>query len=275
MNEKVKMELTNIEKTLLIPLWSRAKETETINPIINDKMSCEIVKKLEYDFSDIEKNSTLLKRLIFVVRAKTFDNAITNFISKYPKSAIVNLGAGLDTTFFRLDNEKLNWYNIDLPEVIKLRKKLLPQSNREKCIGKSFLDFSWFNDIKKDYDNVLFIAGGLFAYYDEENIKKFLNNLAKSFPNAEIIFDAPSSKSNNIKANRAIKKYNLGNVELKLAIKNLEVLQRFSPYIEIKDHFGFFEKISRKKEWGILNNMQMALNDLFHISNFYHLRFKN
>ncbi|EPS50207.1 O-methyltransferase domain-containing protein [Clostridium botulinum A1 str. CFSAN002368] len=91
---------------------------------------------------------------MFVVRAKTFDDAIKNFISKYPNSSIVNLGAGLDTTFFRVDNENLNWYNIDLPDVIELRKKLLPESDREKCIAKSFLDISWFNDIKKDYDNV-------------------------------------------------------------------------------------------------------------------------
>ncbi|NFR58916.1 class I SAM-dependent methyltransferase [Clostridium botulinum] len=75
-------------------------------------------------------------------------------MSKYPNSAIVNLGAGLDTTFFRVDNGNLNWYNIDLPDVIELRKKLLPESNREKCITKFFLDVSWFNDIKKDYDNV-------------------------------------------------------------------------------------------------------------------------
>ncbi|BDB02215.1 class I SAM-dependent methyltransferase [Clostridium botulinum] len=275
MNNKVKVELNNIQSTLLIPLWSRAKETEISNPIINDQIAYQLVKKLDYDFSVIEKNSTLLKRLMFVVRAKTFDDAIKNFISKYPNSSIVNLGAGLDTTFFRVDNENLNWYNIDLPDVIELRKKLLPESDREKCIAKSFLDISWFNDIKKDYDNVFFLAGGLFAYYDEENIKIFFNNLAKDFPNSEIIFDAPSSKSNNNRTNRAIKKYNLGNIELKLAIKNLKTLQEFSPYIEVNDYFGFFEKIKRKKEWGIINNIQMTLNDLLHISNFYHIRFKN
>ncbi|MBY6800074.1 hypothetical protein EXM98_04435 [Clostridium botulinum] len=164
---------------------------------------------------------------------------------------------------------------IMVTDVIELRKKLLPESNREKCIAKSFLDVSWFNDIKKDYDNVFFLAGGLFAYYDEENIKVFFNNLAKEFPNSGIIFDAPSSKSNNNGTNRAIKKYNLGNIELKLAIKNLKTLQEFSSYIEVNDYFGFFEKINRKKEWGIINNIQMTLNDLLHISNFYHIRFKN
>lgn len=275
MSDKIKVELDNIQRTLLIPLWSRAKETEMTTPIINDQISCELIKKLDYDFSEIEKNSTLLKRLLFVTRAKTFDNAIKDFISKYPNAVLVNLGAGLDTTFFRVDNGKLNWYNIDLPDVIELRKKLLPESDREKCIAKSFLDISWFNDIKKHYDNVFFLAGGLFAYYDEESIKVFFNNLGKNFPNSEIIFDAPSSKSNNNRTNEAIKKYNLGNIELKLAIKNLKSLQGFSPYIEVKDYFGFFEKINRKKEWGILNNIQMTLNDLFHISNFYHIKFKN
>lgn len=149
MNDNIKVELDNIERTLLIPLWSRAKETEMFNPIINDQIACKLIKKLDYDFSEIEKNSTLLKRLLFVTRAKTFDKAIKEFISKYPNAVLVNLGAGLDTTFFRVDNEKLNWYNIDLPDVIELRKKLLSESNREKCIAKSFLDVSWFNAIKK------------------------------------------------------------------------------------------------------------------------------
>lgn len=168
----------------------------------------------------------------------------------------------------------LNWYNLDLPDVINLRKKLLPENDREHCIAKSFLDVSWFNDIQKDYDNVFIMAAGLFAYYDEENIKFLFNHLAENFPNSEIMFDAPSSKTLNDKTNKSIKKYNLGNIELKLAIKNLNSLKKLNPYIEVKDYFGVFEKIQKQKDWGLINNIQMTLNDLFHISNFYHLRFK-
>lgn len=157
------------------------------------------------------------------------------------------MGAGLDTTFSRVNNGILNWYNIDLPNVIELRKKLLPESDKEKCIAKSFLGISWFGDIRKDYDNVFIFTGGLFAYFDESDLRKFFNNLAKKFPNSEIIFDAPSSKFRNKITNKAIKKYNSSNVELKLAIRNIESLEKFSPYIEIKSYFGFYEKVKKRK----------------------------
>lgn len=273
MEFKVKVQLNDVENTLLIPLWNRAKESEMSNPIIKDKIAYELIEKLDYDFSIIEKKSTLLKRIMIATRAKTFDDKIKDFLIKYPNATIVSLGAGLDTTFFRVDNGRVNWYNIDLPNVVELRKEILPISNREKSIPKSFLDISWFKDIKKEYDNIIFIAGGLFAYFEEEDIKGFLNNLGENFQGSEIIFDAPSSKAGNNKTNKSIKKYHLGNVELKLAIKNIKHLKNFSSYIEVKDYFGFFEKVDRRREWGIMNNIKMTMNDIFHISNFYHIKF--
>lgn len=275
MNEKIDINLQDIEKTLLIPLWSRAKESELSNPILVDTTARDLINKLDFDFSSIENNSTFLKRLMFLVRAKIFDDTIKNFISKNNNIAIINLGAGLDTTFNRVDDGTLDWYNIDLPNVIELRKKLLPSNYREVSIAKSFLDYSWIGDIEKKYNKILFIAGGLFAYFDKNVIKEFLEKLADNFPNSEIIFDAPASKTSNSKANKNLKKYSVNNVELKLAIKNIKELKELSTNIEIIDYFSFFEKIKLQKEWGILNIIKIKVSNMIKISNFYYIRLIN
>lgn len=275
MSNKININLSDIEKTLLIPLWSRAKESELSNPILVDTTANDLINKLDFNFSTIENNSTFLKRLALLVRAKTFDDTIKDFISKNHNIAIVNIGAGLDTTFNRIDNGTLDWYNIDLPNVIELREKLLPANPREKSIAKSFLDYSWINDIEKTYNKILFIAGGLFAYFDKNVIKELLEKLAANFPSSEIIFDVPGLKSGNNKANKNLKKYSLNQVELKLAIKNIEDLKEISKAIEVVDHFSFFEKTKLQKEWGLSNIIKIKLSNMMKVSNFYHLKLIN
>lgn len=275
MNKKIDINLQDIEKTLLIPLWSRAKESESYNPILVDTTARDLINRLDFDFSSIENNSTFLKRLMFLVRAKMFDDTIKNFISKNNNIAIINLGAGLDTTFNRIDDGVLDWYNIDFPNVIELRRKLLPYNCREVSIAKSFLDYSWIDDIEKKYNKILFIAGGLFAYFDKDVIKEFLEKLAKTFPNSEVIFDAPASKASNSRANKNLKKYSVNNVELKLAIKNINELKEMSQNIEIIDCFSFFEKVKIQKEWGKLNIIKIKISNMLKVSNFYHIRLVN
>ena len=56
------------------------------------------------------------------VRTEILDNATKAFIHKNPDSVIVNIGCGLDTRYSRLYNGKIRWYDLDLPESIKLKE---------------------------------------------------------------------------------------------------------------------------------------------------------
>ena len=44
-------------------------------------------------------------------------------------------GAGLETSFYRNDNGKTIWYEVDLPNVIEYRKEILKQNERH-CFAK-------------------------------------------------------------------------------------------------------------------------------------------
>jgi len=123
--------LTGIPKTLMIPR-SRANETSSPNPIIRDEHAVEMVKQIDYDFSQFDRE--WMTQLFVVIRTEILDGSVKDFIDRHPAALIVNLGCGLDTRFFRVDNGKTRWYDLDLPELIRINKLFFEETDRYKMI---------------------------------------------------------------------------------------------------------------------------------------------
>jgi len=199
--DKIKIKLSGVSKTLLIPLWGRAQLSKEHSSLINDTKAVEIVEKIDYDFSTFDYDFSTFGTipfesdlpLLLALKAKQFDEKIKAYIAEHPRSSMVNIGAGLDTTFYRVDNGAIQWYDLDLPAVIELRKQLIPETNRTTCIAKSFLDPSWCKDIKNTEDGVFMTAGGVLPLIQEAQVKQFFSLLADNLPGNEIVFDAQST----------------------------------------------------------------------------------
>ena len=191
MSEKIAVDLGNVQKTLFLPLWGRAFESKKEKPLLVDRTALEIIEEVDYDFSVMAKKIRELTQIAWIMRSICVDEGVKAFLGKYPMATIVNLGCGLDTTFDRVDNGTLAWYDLDLPDVISLRRRFIKETERRKFISASFLERSWLNDIQVA-ENVLFIAAGVFYYFEENEVKGFLVRLADSFPGSEILFDVAS-----------------------------------------------------------------------------------
>ena len=102
---------------------------------------------------------------------------------------MVNLGAGLETMNRRLHYPATQFYSVDFPDVIKLRKEILGEAENETQIGCDMTDLRWTEamDVKKP---VIFIVSGVFQYFYPEAVTKFLAELKAVFQNAEMVFDA-------------------------------------------------------------------------------------
>jgi O-methyltransferase involved in polyketide biosynthesis len=131
--------------------------------------------------------------LLLALKAKQFDDKIKAYIAQHPRASVVNIGAGLDTTFYRVDNGLIHWYDLDLPAVIELRKQLIPDTDRTMCIAKSLLDPSWCKGIKNVEDGVFITAGGVLPLIQREHVEQFFSLLADNLPGSEIVFDAQST----------------------------------------------------------------------------------
>lgn len=197
---KIKINLSGLPQTSLMPLYGRAKISKNFGSLFNDAKAIELVERMDYDFSAFDKVVVDYFWFVYAARAIQFDTKVKAYIKEHPKASVVNLGAGFDTAFFRVDNERIFWYDLDLPEVIELRKQLLPETSRTTCIAKSFLDPSWCQDIKTE-DGVFLIAAGLFHYFDETTLRQFFSLLTDSFSDYQIVFEAESKSSIEIDGN--------------------------------------------------------------------------
>lgn len=127
------MNLTKVSRTLLLPLIGRAT-----NNILHDDEAKRILKFYHNDMVSYTKFCENNKySFIWCARALFFDREINAYLTLNPKATIVSLGSGLDTTFYRVDNGLINWIDLDLSEVIELRKKLLTKNNQIKNIACS------------------------------------------------------------------------------------------------------------------------------------------
>lgn len=182
--------LKTYSRTCLPILYARARETLDPHGRIRDPKSVEIMKRLDWDFSDLG-NVSLLQESI-AIRTELFDRACLRFVAAQPNAAIVNLGAGLDTRFTRVNNGKIHWFDVDLPEVIDIRKELFTETDACTFIPGSVLDDAWMRLIPKDKP-LLFIAEGLLVYFEEDQVRSLMGRIADSFPGADLLVDGTSA----------------------------------------------------------------------------------
>ena len=202
-HDKVKVELSGIPATMLGCLRSRAQLSKEYNSLFYDAKAIELVERIDYDFSrsdmpfediwfSISRKINLPQFFLGTLRAKQFDEKAKAFITDHPRASVVNIGAGLDTTFYRVDNGLIHWYDLDLPAVIDIRRQLLPEPDRVTYIAKSLFDPSWCTDIKHTENGVFLISGGVLGWFNKSEVEQFFSMLADHFPDSEIVFDAIS-----------------------------------------------------------------------------------
>ncbi len=270
MQDKILLELGNVQKTLLLPLWGRAVETRKDKPLLIDKTAVEIIDKIDYDFSLMTVNINEVSRMGWIMRSLHIDKTIKAFLEKHPKAIIVNIGCGFDTTFNRVDNGLLKWFDLDMPDVIEVRKHLIPESGIQKYISSSFLDEEWLKTLKPD-DNILFIAAGVFYYFEENQVKGFFRKIADLFPESEVVFDTSSTLGIKMANKMVIKKSGLDEKSfLKWGLKNASVLEMWDKRIKILEEYDLFKDVRN-----IFKNKIVAfISDALKMQYMVHIKFR-
>ena len=181
--------LNAVSQTLLIPLYFRAMESQRPDALVRDPKAVELVGQLDYDFSGVQRLKD--EQVNYLLRMREFDRLARAFLAEHPDGVIVDLGCGLDTHFERVDNRHVEWYGLDLPEVIELRKELLDETPRSHFIGCSVLDFSWMDALNSQAGKpILFLAEAMLVYLEEADVKRLVQALAERFPGAELVCEA-------------------------------------------------------------------------------------
>jgi len=274
MSEDFSLDTDTIEETMLGPLWARATYSKLYPEILDDQHAIQIIEKVDYDFTEISNYLGEWRSLGLLVRAKGFDEAIKKYIENHPNSTVVNIGCGLDTTFSRVDNGSINWFNLDLPGAIKFRNQYITESPRNQNISKSAFDYSWMNDIEFTPENgIIFFAGGFVYYFEKEEIRKLITTMAKKFPGGEFIFDGISKLAIKVINKRARKAGS--NLRLHYEIGDpTNEFSKWSKNIELIDWYTLWTRTPINPNWSEQSLKMLKVAKRFKTGKIIHLKFK-
>lgn len=185
-----KIKLSGVPETMIQTLYARAKESRRQNHVIYDGKAIEMVGQLDYDFSKADADKMMSQGVI--ARTYLLDKMVGEYIAEHKNATVINIACGLDTRYYRVDNGKLRWYNLDLPETIAVRQKFLPESGAVSQIAKSAMDVSWVECIEKRNAPVLVIIEGLTMYLSEDDVKKILGIIDGNFTDVTVFMETMS-----------------------------------------------------------------------------------
>lgn len=183
--EKVPVRLGDVQETLLIPLYGRARDSRARRSVLGDVRAAELVDLIDYDFGRFGGPSLPGS----VLRASIFDTWVRRFLEAHPDGTVVELGCGLSTRFERLDNGRVHWFDLDLPDSIELRRTFFGDRERYTMVRGSVLDTGWFDQVAAAPGPYLLLSEAVLLYLAEDEVETAVRRIAQRFPGATLAFD--------------------------------------------------------------------------------------
>jgi O-methyltransferase involved in polyketide biosynthesis len=237
--------LNGVAETLFITLYLRAMESERPDALIRDEKAVELVRQISgdglYGFSRIKLlHLNAPNKLVIILRSRQFDRYTLDFLKRYPTASVVHIGCGLDTRFERVDNSQVEWYDLDLPEVIEVRRKLFgEEGERHHLIGCSVLENAWLNVVNAQKQRLfLFMVEGVSMHLTKAQNKSLVKMLYEHFSEAELVFDAYSPFHNWV-SNIQTARFGFHTYWGTWSGKEIE---RWGDGIRLLDEWGFFDQ---------------------------------
>lgn len=254
---KYHIEKNTVQETLVIPLFGRLVCSEHFPELFSDPEAKRICDSLDYDFDEkrkkMESPAGLFGALEVAQRQYDLRCEVEAYLKGHPKAAVVNLGCGLDDTFSKVDNGLCRGYNLDLPDVIKVRNELLPSGDREENLACDLNEHAWMEQI--DFSNgAVFFAAGVFYYFKTEDLKKLFAAMAKHFPGSVLAFDACNERGAQLMRKTWLKEAGITDVSAFFSLEDPDELKSlgFSSvssksymrgYRDIYQNVGLFHKV--------------------------------
>jgi len=188
------IQLGQVQESLLVPLYARALDSLKKRPILKDPKAVEMVQSIDWDFRRFNQ----WRRVVgCTLRTAMYDEWVKDFLSRHPHGTVVEIGAGLNTRFERLDNGTLHWFDLDLPDTVELRRKFFTDSGRRVTLAASVLDRGWMAVVRESPGPYCFVAEAVFIYLTEPEVKAALAQIAANFPRLSIAFDTGTLRAIN------------------------------------------------------------------------------
>jgi len=243
MPENTYPNLSGVAETLLMTLYIRAMESQRPDALIRDEKAVALVTQMSYNFDRVRQvHMDEDDKVGVILRNLEFDRQVRDFQTRHSDVVVVHIGCGLDSRFERVDNGQVEWYDLDLPEVIELRWKLFgDEGERHHLLGCSVFEEAWLETLSAYRQRpFLFLAEVVFVYFTGAQVKSLLLRLLDRFPGAELAFDACSPLHVWV-ANHQTASAKL-NAHLQWGIWHGQEMEKWGEGIRLLDEWGFFDQ---------------------------------
>lgn len=267
--KKINVGLAGVPETMLVPLWNRSAEVGRADALINDPLSADLVRRIDYDFRGRfgEPNAT------HAIRARVCDDLVRSFMARHPGAPVVALGEGLETQFWRVDDGSVPWVSVDLPEAISARRQLLPEHPRNIAAEGSAFDTAWFEAVPKG-GPVFVSAAGLFMYFERAQVVDLLRALVRHFGQGELFFDTipPWFSRKTLKGWSPTRFYTFPPMPFALSLAALDDFTAEVPGLSVISALTYAEPFPRRMPFfALLSRVRMARDHM--APGLIHLRF--
>lgn len=281
--EKIRpLTLSDLSATMLLTLFARAAEAESSSPILVDEQAVVLRDQLlpliargegklcrQLAVGDLP---TMLVRTM-ALRGRHFDQQTRDFLRRHANGVIVNLGCGLDTRFQRLDDGRLQLYDLDLPPVIAVKRRLVAETERYLLVGSSVLDFGWMEKVGDGERPYLFLAEGLFMYLPAEKVKELVLALQERFPGCELVGEVFNARwlqgwRGRMVNNKMQRQLSMGEGAMfQSGLHHSAEMEGWGPGIHFLDDWSYFDEDDPKmgilrlfRHWDWLRKMQWTVH---------------
>jgi O-methyltransferase involved in polyketide biosynthesis len=189
---KEQVRLGAVQETLFITLAARAAQSQRKHPVLRDPRAAELLRSIDYDAAKYGRRSG---GFFTVLRTAILDFWIRGFLTAHPEGTVVELGTGLNTRFDRVDNGRVHWLDLDLPDTIELRRKFFADTERRRMVTASVLDEDWLPAVERSPGPYFFVAEGVLVYLPEDQVTAALSRIARRFPGAMVALDTYPRRS--------------------------------------------------------------------------------
>lgn len=250
------LDLNDLCKTSLIPLWVRWKDFQSNEPILSDKFSFDILENSNFDTSVFDKVNPFVKKyteLGIIIRETIFDNYLNYALSQNPNSIIINLACGLDARHKRIKSYQ-KWIDIDLEQIINIKSNIFKNDNYEQIIHDMF-QLQWIKNLHPK-QNYIIMCEGTLMYFSEEKILSLINKINKTIPSNVMILEIMGSLGKN-RIHPFVKRLQLANKYL-WGISNLNWFRKNN--LQLIEYSSFLDY--HQKKWGLIGNLVNLSNIL-------------
>ncbi|MEU7480319.1 class I SAM-dependent methyltransferase [Lentzea sp. NPDC042327] len=183
-----KITLTGAQETMLATLYGRALDSERAASVLHDVEARRAVDRIDYDFT--RTGMTTTSAVGVAIRAKVLDDWTADFLRRTPSCTVLHLACGLDTRVHRLDRpDTVRWVDVDLPDVVALRHKLLPVPTGEyRLVAGSVTDDGWLDAVSPARP-VVVVFEGLSMYLTRAEGHALVRRVTERFETGELLFD--------------------------------------------------------------------------------------